>query len=87
MDADGATNFAKLFLEPDKHKEAIFVKYYLEEKRTHDWSVFRLPLPYGRPAMDNPTLDLIDLYDNLDRNICKSSSKQGRMVSRRIYDP
>lgn len=81
LDADGATNFAKLFLEPDKHKEAIFVKYYLEEKRTHDWSVFRLPLPYGRPAMDNPTLDLIDLYDNLDGTSAKVAVNQGEWLA------
>lgn len=80
LDSNGSTNFAKLFLELDKHKEAIFVKYYLKEKRTHNWSVFRLPHPYGRPAMDNPTLDLVDLYDHLDGTSAKIEVGQGEWL-------
>lgn len=80
LDPDGSTNFAKLFLEPDKHNEAIFIKYYLKEKRTHDWSAFRAPRPFGRPAMDNPTLDLVDLYDNLDGTSAKVEVAQGEWL-------
>lgn len=66
LEADGSDNFASLFIDPDSHNEAILVQYYQLPDIGHRWDYWHLPKPYGVGEYDNPTLNLIDLYDNLD---------------------
>ncbi|MFT4222220.1 RagB/SusD family nutrient uptake outer membrane protein [Dysgonomonas sp.] len=81
LDANGSDNFAKLFIDLDKHDEVIFIKYYQEPSMTHHWDYYRLPAPYGVGSMmDNPTLDLIDMYDYLDGSPAKVTVGQGQWL-------
>jgi hypothetical protein len=82
LDENGSDNFAKLFLNIDKHTEDIFVKYYQKPEITHLWDYYRLPSPYGIGSMmDNPTLDLVDMYDNLDGTFAAITVNQGEWLS------
>lgn len=66
LDANGSTNFARLFINPDSHKESLLVKYFKNPTIGHRWDYWHLPKPFGTGEYDNPTLNLVDLYDNLD---------------------
>lgn len=67
LDSNGSDNFAKMFISPESHTEDIFVKYYKKPDLGHRWDYYHLPLPYGIGSrFDNPTLELINMYDHLD---------------------
>lgn len=66
LDANGSNNFAFLFINPDKHNETILAEYYKIPLMGHRWDYYHLPKPFGTGEYDNPTLNLVDLYDKLD---------------------
>jgi hypothetical protein len=82
LDSNGSDNFAKMFLQLDKHTEDILVKYYQKPRITQAWDYRHLPTPYGNSLMDNPTLDLVDLFDNLDGTSAAVPVKQGEWLPR-----
>jgi len=71
LESNGANSFAKLFVKPESHNEAILVEYFKKPLMGHRWSYFHLPKPFGTNEFDNPTLNLIDMYDNLDGTSAK----------------
>lgn len=66
LSSDGADNFALLFQDPTKHNEDIFVKQFQYPALTHWWDYYHLPAPWGQSWYDNPTLDLVLMYEKLD---------------------
>lgn len=66
LDQNGSNNFAFLFIYPDKHNEALLTEYFKSPLIGHRWDYYHLPKPYGTCEYDNPTLNLVDQYDNLD---------------------
>lgn len=62
----GEDNFALLFQDPSKHNEDIFVEKFQYPAVVHWWDYYHLPAPWGQSWYDNPTLDLVNMYDNLD---------------------
>lgn len=71
LSTNGEDNYALLFQDPTRHTEAIFVKKYQYPSVVHWWDYYHLPSPWGQSWYDNPTLDLINLYDNLDGTSAK----------------
>lgn len=74
LDSNGSVSFAKLFVKPESHSEALLVEYFKKPLIGHRWSYYHLPKPFGTNEFDNPTLNLIDLYDNLDGTSAKVST-------------
>lgn len=71
LESNGANSYAKLFVKPESHNEALLVEYFKKPLIGHRWSYYHLPKPFGTNEFDNPTLNLVDLYDNLDGTSAK----------------
>ena len=68
---NGADSYAMLFQKPTAHNESMFIKDYPALGLTHSWDYYHLPdilfeRTLGEPRYDNPTLQLVNMYDNLD---------------------
>jgi hypothetical protein len=68
---DKVANFAALFLDGTTgNTEQIFSEYYLYGYKTHTWDCMVIPFgirgPNGFAARINPTLDVVEQYENVD---------------------
>lgn len=71
--SDLADNFAQLFLDKsDANREAIFVEDFLVPNKTHNYTVYSLPLSMSEYPRYNgslcATLNLVQLYEKIEGN-------------------
>ncbi|MCD7978577.1 MAG: RagB/SusD family nutrient uptake outer membrane protein [Tannerellaceae bacterium] len=69
--ADKFENYWRLFLDGDS-PENIFVKYYKYPEKTHTFDCLHIPYQMrgsqGYSSRFNPTLDLVEMFDDIDGN-------------------
>lgn len=67
-----ANYYAIFYDESNANKEVIFAEYYHYPEKTHRYDRFFIPWQMRSPANSssrmNPTLDLIEMYDDVDGN-------------------
>jgi hypothetical protein len=69
--ADKVTNFQNLFLDASNgNNEQILSEYFLYGYKTHTWDCMVIPFgirgPNGFSSRINPTLDMVEQYENID---------------------
>ncbi|MDR1982142.1 MAG: RagB/SusD family nutrient uptake outer membrane protein [Tannerellaceae bacterium] len=69
--ADKFENYWNLFLDKD-NPEAIFVKYFLYPSIAHSFDAYNIPFqmrgPIGWGSIMNPTLNIVELFDDIEGN-------------------
>ena len=81
-------NFASLFLDKTDNPEAIFVKDYQVPSKTHNFTVYAIPLSmrenstYGGAL--NPALNIVQLFEKLDNTV--APFEIGTVASPVLYD-
>lgn len=82
---DKFENYWHLFLDED-NPEVIFAKYYQYPYSTHSWDVHNIPFqlrsPEGYSSIANPTLEIIELFDDVNGNpfVLKTTDENGEPI-------
>lgn len=87
---DKFENYWNLFLDED-NPEVVFAEYYQYPEKTHSWDVHQIPFqirgPEGYSGILNPTLEIVELFDDVEGNpfILKTVDEKGEPI--RYDDP
>ena len=82
---DKFENYWNLFLDED-NPEVIFAKYYKYPEYAHSWDVHQIPFqirgPEGYSSILNPTLEIVELFDDINGNpfVLKTTDEKGSPI-------
>ena len=83
--SDKFENYWNLFLDED-NPEVVFATYYKYPERTHSWDVHQIPMqlrsPEGYSGILNPTLEIVELFDDVNGNpfVLKTTDANGNPI-------